>query len=74
MKNAGIAPVVVQSDLFQLIKIAKEISVDSKNPFNIAIGPLVKTWCIGFKNAQVPMQDEISEKLSLVDPHNIFSE
>ncbi|WP_407321640.1 FAD:protein FMN transferase [Dickeya ananatis] len=71
-KNAGIAPVVVQSDLFQLIKIAKEISVDSKNSFNIAIGPLVKTWCIGFKNAQVPMQDEISEKLSLVDPHNIF--
>ncbi|WJY14261.1 FAD:protein FMN transferase [Pectobacteriaceae bacterium CE90] len=70
-QNAGIAPVVVQPDLFQLIKIAKAISVDSKNPFNIAIGPLVKTWRIGFKNARVPMRDEISEKLPLVDPHNI---
>ena len=52
-QNAGVAPIVVQPDLFHLIKNAKEISVDSKNPFNIAIGPLVKTWRIGFKNAKV---------------------
>ncbi len=71
-QNAGVAPIVVQPDLFHLIKNAKEISVDSKNPFNIAIGPLVKTWRIGFKNAKVPMPDEISAKLPLVDPHNIF--
>ena len=70
-RNAGIAPVIVPPDLFQLIKIAKTISIDSKNPFNIAIGPLVKTWRIGFKNAKVPMPDEISAKLPLVDPHNI---
>lgn len=70
-RSAGIAPVIVQPDLFKLIKIAKSISVDSKNPFNIAIGPLVKMWRIGFKNANVPTREEISEKLSLVNPCNI---
>ncbi|NIY92118.1 FAD:protein FMN transferase [Vibrio diazotrophicus] len=71
-RNAGIAPVVVQPDLFHLIKIAKTISVDPKNPFNIAIGPLVKTWSIGFKNAKVPQKDELSAKLCLTDPNNII--
>ncbi|MGY2572408.1 FAD:protein FMN transferase [Vibrio sp. C8] len=70
--NAGIAPVVVQPDLFHLIKIAKTISVDPKNPFNIAIGPLVKTWSIGFKNAKVPQKDELLAKLCLTDPNNII--
>lgn len=70
--NAGIEPVIVQPDLFHLIKIAKAISVDSENPFNIAIGPLVKMWRIGFKNARVPTPEEIDQKLSLVDPKNIF--
>ena len=71
-KNAGIAPVVVERDLFQLIKTAKEISQERINPFNIAIGPLVKTWRIGFKDARVPTQQEISARLSLVDPDNII--
>ncbi len=71
-KNAGIAPVPVEHDLFQLIKMAKTISEDRVNPFNIAIGPLVKTWRIGFKDARVPAQEDISKKLSLVEPENII--
>lgn len=70
--NAGIAPVAVKRDLFQLIKAAKAISQAAVNPFNIAIGPLVKTWRIGFKDAKVPTQEEIAAKLSLVDPENII--
>jgi thiamine biosynthesis lipoprotein len=71
-KNSGISPVPVERDLFQLIKIAKATSKESVNPFNIAIGPLVKTWRVGFKDARVPTQEEISTKLSLVDPENII--
>ncbi len=71
-QSAAIAPVVVQPDLFELIRKAKSISQDSKNPFNIAIGPLVKAWRIGFKDARVPAQDEISAKLPLVDPKKII--
>ncbi|GAB2647355.1 FAD:protein FMN transferase [Vibrio panuliri] len=71
-RNAGIAPVVVEDDLFQLIKLAKAHSEDVNNPFNIAIGPLVKAWRIGFKDAKVPSPDELEAKLSLVDPSNIL--
>ena len=71
-KNSGIAPVPVKRDIFQLIKTAKVISEERINPFNIAIGPLVKTWRIGFKDARVPTQEEIAAKLSLVAPENII--
>ena len=71
-QHAGIAPVTVQPDLFRLIKAAKVVSEDIKNPFNIAIGPLVKTWRIGFKDAKVPAPAEIATKLALVDPKNII--
>lgn len=71
-KNAGIAPVHLGSDLFQLIKVAKKTSQDPANPFNIAVGPLVKAWRIGFKDARIPASQEVSAKLSLVNPDNII--
>lgn len=70
--NAGIAPVRVGDDLFQLIKLAKAHSQDLNSSFNIAIGPLVKAWRIGFNDAKVPSQNEIKAKLGLVDPTNIL--
>ncbi|WGK82975.1 FAD:protein FMN transferase [Vibrio aestuarianus] len=71
-RNAGIAPIVVAPDLFELIKLGKHYSEDVSTPFNIAIGPLVKTWRIGFQEATVPSQDVINEKLALVDPTQII--
>ena len=70
--NAGIAPIVVAPDLFELIKLGKHYSEDVSTPFNIAIGPLVKTWRIGFQEATVPSQEVINEKLALVDPTQII--
>ena len=70
-RQAGIAPVAVQPDLFELINIAKGISQDSNNPFNIAIGPLVKAWRIGFNDATVPAPEQISAARALIDPNNI---
>ncbi|OAN13001.1 thiamine biosynthesis protein ApbE [Photobacterium jeanii] len=71
-QHAGIAPVGVAQDLFGLVKLAKQHSEDTRNPFNIAVGPLVKAWRIGFKDARVPSQKIIAEKLSLVDPTKII--
>ncbi|WP_104027228.1 FAD:protein FMN transferase [Vibrio jasicida] len=71
-QNAGIAPVCVQPDLFALIKLAKMVSEDRSHPFNIAIGPLVKAWRIGFKDAKVPSREEIETKLKLVDPSQVI--
>ncbi|KJG38000.1 thiamine biosynthesis protein ApbE [Photobacterium angustum] len=69
---AGIRPVRVKPDLYALIKKSKAISVDPQNPFNVAIGQLVKTWHIGFKDAKLPTDKELAEKLQLVDPSNII--
>ncbi|HHP0447996.1 TPA: FAD:protein FMN transferase [Vibrio harveyi] len=71
-QNAGITPVVVAQDLFDLIKLAKQHSEDTRNPFNVAVGPLVKAWRIGFKDAKVPSHDVITDKVSLVDPTKII--
>lgn len=70
-KNAGIKPIYVKDDLFELIKLGKCISEQNDNPFNIAIGPLVKAWRIGFNNARIPTQQEITSCLDLVNPQNI---
>ena len=70
--HAGIRPVRVKPDLYALIKKSKSISVDPLNPFNVAIGPLVKAWHIGFKDAKFPTDAELAEKLQLVDPSKII--
>ena len=47
-KAAGKNPVSVHPDLFELIKLGKKHSLASQSHLNIAIGPLVKAWRIGF--------------------------
>ncbi|PWI33786.1 thiamine biosynthesis protein ApbE [Vibrio albus] len=69
--NAGIRPVRVKADLYELLKSAKAVSLDRANPFNVAIGPLIKTWCIGFKDAKLPTDSELNDKLDIVDPSQI---
>lgn len=68
---AGIEAVTVDPDIFELIKIGKVYSVDLSNTLNIAIGPLIKLWKIGFSDAKVPTQAEIDERLTLIDPNLI---
>lgn len=69
--NAGIRPVRVKADLYALIKSAQAVSMDNSNPFNIAIGPLIKAWRIGFSDAKLPTDRELMTKLDIVDPSHI---
>lgn len=71
-KNAGIQPVKVESDLFELIKIGKEQSLIRNSALNIAIGPLIQEWRIGFDDAKYPGQARIDELLKLIDPSDII--
>lgn len=71
-KLAGIESVVVDSDIYELIKIGKGYSLDASNTLNIAIGPLIKLWKIGFQGANVPTQSDIEECLKLIDPQSII--
>lgn len=70
-KNAGIAPIVVHSELFELIQIGIEHSLAEKSLLNIAIGPLIQTWRIGFDDAKVPTDEDIQSLLDITDPHEI---
>ena len=65
---AGKNPVSVHPDLFELIKLGKKHSLASQSHLNIAIGPLVKAWRIGFFDARVPSSEEIEQALLLTDP------
>ena len=69
--QSGIAPVQVHPELFELIKLGKTHSLAPNSQLNIAIGPLIQTWRIGFSDARVPNKQEIQSKLSLTDPAKI---
>lgn len=70
--SAGKAPVVVHPELFELIKLGKYHSVAPDSRLNIAIGPLVQTWRIGFGDAKVPGDEEIQRLLHITDPNKIL--
>lgn len=69
-RNAGLQPVKVDQDIFQLIKIGKHYSLQT-GFLNIAIGPLVQLWRISFDDARKPSDSEIQQALTLTNPENI---
>lgn len=69
--QAGIAPVKVDQELFYLIALGKKHSLSTPSNLNIAIGPLVQTWRIGFADANVPEDKQIQEVLAVTDPNLI---
>ncbi len=69
--QAGIAPVKVHPDLFELISLGLEHSLASGSHLNISIGPLIQTWRIGFSDAKVASPEEIASVLPLIDPRMI---
>ena len=70
--NAGIKAVNVHPDLFDLIKIGKVHSCAKNSFLNIAIGPIVQIWRIGFKDVKVPTKQEIDDLLEITDPNQII--
>ncbi|CVO21437.1 thiamine biosynthesis lipoprotein [Streptococcus pneumoniae] len=69
--QAGISPVTVHPDLFELISLGLEHSLALSSHLNISIGPLIQTWRIGFSDAKVAQPQEIESVLPLINPHGI---
>ncbi|MGL4724806.1 MAG: FAD:protein FMN transferase [Scandinavium sp.] len=69
---AGVRPVVVSRAVYQLIKCAKAASILPGSAFNLAIGPLVKRWRIGFKGDSVPPEEEIASLLAITQPQDVI--
>ncbi|OCG21287.1 thiamine biosynthesis protein ApbE [Gilliamella sp. App2-1] len=68
---AGKHAVTVSQPVFSLIEQAQKVSLHFNSCFNLAIGPLVKIWKIGFKGYKVPSAKLIKQQLLLIDPKNI---
>lgn len=68
---AGQHPVTIGLPVYQLIKCAKAASVLPNSAFNLAIGPLVKRWRIGFKGDSVPPDSEIQALLDITRAQDV---
>lgn len=68
---AGLESIRVHPELFELIEIGKNHSLAFGSFLNIALGPLVHAWRIGFSDAQVPSAEEIEKWLKKTNPKNI---
>lgn len=69
---AGRHPVVVSRPVFELIRRAREVSLLPDSAFNLAIGPLVKRWRIGFRGDSVPPADQLAALLPLTHPDAVI--
>lgn len=69
--QAGQRGVVVDTELYELIKIGKVQSVEPGSFLNIAIGPLIQEWRVGFADAKMPTEKRIQDLLQIIDPHKI---
>jgi thiamine biosynthesis lipoprotein len=65
--NAGIAPVAVHADAFEVIELAVRYAELSGGAFDPAIGPLVSLWGIGGDEPRLPSPEEIDALLPLVN-------
>ena len=69
--QAGKKAVQVHPELFELIELGKKHSISANSHLNIAIGPLVQTWRIGFSDAKLPSEEEIQRLLKITNPEEI---
>ncbi|KIC87029.1 FAD:protein FMN transferase [Pantoea agglomerans] len=69
---AGQHPVVVSQPVFDLIACAHAVSLLPDSLFNLAIGPLVKCWKIGFQGHRVPSETELQARMELTNPHDVI--
>jgi thiamine biosynthesis lipoprotein len=68
---AGIAPVRVHDDVFDVIERALFYAGISGGAFDPTVGPLVSLWGIGGDNPRVPSQAEIDAVLPLINWRDI---
>lgn len=71
-KNAGIAPVKVDSLTFNLIELAKDYSKKSEGSFDVTIAPLTKLWEITGEHPTVPQKEQIKAATDLIDYNKII--
>ncbi len=72
-RAAGRHPVVVDPQVFAVIDTGLQASLQG-GCFNLAIGPLVKRWKIGFGGNSLPSAAELKTLLALTDPRDVVAD
>ena len=70
--NAGIKPVKVDKELFDLIARALKISDLSQGAFDISYASLDKIWYFDKEMLEMPSKEDIIKSVSKVGYHNII--
>ncbi len=65
--HAGVSPVTVSDEIFQMLARGKALCLESDGRFDITIGPLVTLWGVNGDNPKVPAQSEIEATKQRVD-------
>lgn len=71
-KNAGIKPVTVDEELFELIKRAIKISKLTNGAFDISYASMDKVWHFDGSMTSMPSEDEIKKSVEKVGYQNII--
>jgi thiamine biosynthesis lipoprotein len=72
IRNAGIRPVVVDDELFQLIQRCIKISKLTKGAFDISYASMDKVWHFDGSMTEMPSEDAIKQSVAKVGYRNII--
>ncbi len=70
--NAGVQPVEVSQRTFDLLRRAKELSLQSRQSFDLTIAPVAELWGITSDHPRVPGEEELAEALRLVGAEDLI--
>ncbi len=71
-RNAGIKPIKVNDELFQLIKRAKKISKLTNGAFDISYASMDKVWFFDGSMTEMPSEEDIKKSVEKVGYQNII--
>ncbi len=71
-QNAGIAPVKVDREVFELTQRAIELSKNTNGAFDISFAALDKVWKFDGSMTQMPSREEIAKSVSKIGYKNII--
>ena len=71
-KNAGIQPVKVSVELFNLIRRANKVSTLSNGAFDISYASMDKIWQFDGTMTELPLPEKVKESVSKVNYKNII--
>ncbi|MCB0464508.1 MAG: FAD:protein FMN transferase [Aequorivita sp.] len=71
-RNAGVKPVVVDDELFQLIERCLKISKLTEGAFDISFASMDKVWHFDGSMTKMPSEEEIKQSVSKVGYQNII--